>query len=145
MRRLARIAALLVIIAAPPMAASGRVVLATDDVVTFNVLDWRFTCAGYSPHFFQCQSHRRIGQARLDIIVSRTETRFELHGSCRDRNASRVAIVAHRPGFDFTEYAHAIDELFVEQYSGCNNPLSWPVLRTADQVVYFMYQLVRLS
>jgi len=145
MRWLARIAALLGAVAAAPMTASARVFLAADDVVTFNVLDWRFTCSGYSPHFTGCYSHRRIGRARLDIAVSRTETRFELHGSCRDRNASHVAIVAHRPGFDFTEYAHAIDGLFVEQYDGCDNPLSWPVLRTADQVVYFMYQLVRLS
>ena len=102
MRPLARIAALLVAVAAPPMGASARVVLAADDVVTFNVLDWRFTCSGFSPHLTYCASHRRIGRARLDIAVSRTETRFELHGSCRNRNASRVAIVAHRPGFDFT-------------------------------------------
>ena len=138
-------AVLLGTVAAPPTAASATVYLATPDTVTFSVLDWRFNCSGFSPHFTQCRSHRRIGRARLDILVDRGETRFELHGSCRDRNASRVAIVAHRSGFDFTEYAQAIDGLFVEQYEGCDNPLSWPVLRTADQVVYFMYQLVRLS
>jgi hypothetical protein len=118
-------------------------VYTVDGSVVFDTLGWRFTCTGYVPHFMQCETRRQVGPARLDVLASSTDIRFTLRGGCRGRDPVSSATLVARPRLDVAEISRAIDGLFVAQYRGCRNPMTWEQLRLANQVVYFMYRLTR--